>query len=897
MSTSASMQAAARTMTAGTLSANVGVFPQLSDSPYSDSPAPPAPGSRDTIKWLPEGAQVLISNGVVSAAFGDHFYVEKSDRTFGIRVDSPDYVWPGELVDVTGVMGTDGGERCVVASSGNVAEVDYTYTYPIPIPLGMANKQLGGGPVGSFTPAVADMVGVNNTGLLARAWGRVTATSYDNNYYCNVFYIDDGSNLQSDLTDPTNPSGTRYTGLKVYDTTGDLLPDENSYQTVNGVSSAEIPQGLASIIRTLWKVEPASSDIQVGTSGTISGTITATGADGQTIRVYCASASTTATFSGSTANYTLHVPYGTHAVTASMLGYKTTAQYAVVSSATPVDVDFTLATLERVIDIVSTPSRVPPDGTSQITITAIVRDEEGRRFADEPVTWGNDIGTPVSSDATTNAVGEASMVLQAATTSGTATVSVTSGSAAAECFEQFATANAPSIWITGPATGTTVSGKVDIIPQYADNSGSSSSPALLVVYIDGTQFAAYSPSNGDIWWNSCDLPNGSHQITATVTDQNGNTMNSNVVSVISQNSISAFAVAPTDVAPNQSVHISGQAIAGGWTVNVTDSSNDVVWSTSGTGTAISADWPGTSQGDLYSVTATATADGSSTNKVSAVNTTQSPQFLIVAADESLPWFETVHQSLVAICKRRNITYKVLTPKDATWANISAALSQPVCKYFYIMCHGEAQHVAPPTTFLSLPAAMDVLYARRQSGWPADGELDTIQRPPTLNRVRYATSLNRANTPLKFVWIDACYSGFIGAERPLHGHTDGDAYWGDYGLYSCYETVSMNDLASAFGITSYAGGYVGWFGESAPGDPRYVGGTTPPNAFAGITVDAFGTLVPGTTGSQTFEFTRQWIQDHRLTYRTPKPDEPSSRGPLIAPFFNWRFFGNSAGKYF
>ena len=41
----------------------------------------------------------------------------------------------------------------------------------------MPNKMLGGGPVGAFTPGVADSAGLNNTGLLVRAWGEVTNAS------------------------------------------------------------------------------------------------------------------------------------------------------------------------------------------------------------------------------------------------------------------------------------------------------------------------------------------------------------------------------------------------------------------------------------------------------------------------------------------------------------------------------------------------------------------------------------------------------------------------------------------------------------------------------------------------------------------------------------------------
>ena len=62
-----------------------GELPSMPDSP--DSPlSPPAPGSRDTLRHLPDGAPVSI-NGVEATALVDNgFYVQRSDRTFGIRV-------------------------------------------------------------------------------------------------------------------------------------------------------------------------------------------------------------------------------------------------------------------------------------------------------------------------------------------------------------------------------------------------------------------------------------------------------------------------------------------------------------------------------------------------------------------------------------------------------------------------------------------------------------------------------------------------------------------------------------------------------------------------------------------------------------------------------------------
>ena len=102
-----------------------------------------------------------------------------------------------------------------------------------PAPLGVTNKNTGGGPAGA-APGVRGGVGVNNVGLLARAFGWVTAVVPDG------FYINDGSNLASD--------GGK-TGLKV-STTGLLsgrtigIPEVGRYVTVTGAIGARQVEGI-----------------------------------------------------------------------------------------------------------------------------------------------------------------------------------------------------------------------------------------------------------------------------------------------------------------------------------------------------------------------------------------------------------------------------------------------------------------------------------------------------------------------------------------------------------------------------------------------------------------------------------------------------------------------------
>ena len=287
-------------------------------------------------------------------------------------------------------------------------------------------------------------------------------------------------------------------------------------------------------------------------SGAISGTVTATGASGRALRVYCQSTTKTVTFSGDTANYTLNVPYGSHVVTATVVGHKTTTQLVTVNAGTPhPTANFTLPAIQRRIDISIASSRILPDGVSETTVTAIVRDEEGRRYGNEAVTWGVDLGTIVNSDATTDAVGEAPMTLRSPASPGTGTVTITSGSASAYTFCEYAAADAPSVLILDPLTSATVSGDVQVEVVADDPGGAHPGISLVSFTVDG-QCVSMSPGKSATqWWRSVKHTNGPHILRATAVDYDGATSYSNTVTVTSQNQISAYNVTPAEVTSGQ----------------------------------------------------------------------------------------------------------------------------------------------------------------------------------------------------------------------------------------------------------------------------------------------------------------------------------------------------------
>lgn len=822
-------------------------LPPADDPP--PPPDPPAAGSKDSLKHLPDGAPVSVNGAIVSAAFNGFFYVEKSDRSFGIWISSNDFVSEGQLVDITGRMGTGGGERAVVADQNGVNVLDYYNTYPRPREVGMCNRDLGGGAVLPFTPPVGkrgdeDNAGLNNTGLLVRAWGRVTAVDSQQ----SAFWIDDGSAVAAD-------SG--HTGLKVYETTYDPLPSVNDYVTLSGVSAAEWPEGGSSSIRVVWKIAPVPISTQSG-SGTISGTITATGADGKTVRVYCASASTTATFSGNTASYALAVPYGDHAVTATMLGYKTTTQLATVNSGTPVDLDFSLPTIQRKIDVVSSPWRVPPDGTSQMTITAIVRDEEGRRFSNESVTWNVDLGSVVSSDSTTDAVGEARLVLQAPTSPGTANVSVTVGGVTATNYAEFASPTAPAVRITSPALNDTVSGVVTISLRASDPGGAQPGIHQIAVTVDGQPLTVLGAGSPNAAWTTYTLPNGNHTIRAAASDGDLEYGYSPAVTVTTSNSIYNVSVDngmfdANDPDPNKhhATITAQQDQATDWRVEITKRGASTPTKVfTGTGTTISATWDGTDgQGNpvspgRYKYTIQAgQGQGLSANYTFSLwdylvflrTNPDAPTALLVEGNyfwNNSQLFDIVEDA----CEARGFQVITIPEKYATWDRFQFFMNVYEPTVLYMTTHGQYE-IRTGTD--CLPALLpQVSQFKLKDSWvyayrPQDNQGNWYPQYPEPGQPAYATiPVNPPNywpgmvahyvselgltyySPLRLVWMDSCMNGRIGS---LYGDlTD------QFNPYAV-DMYGANDLAWMFGIYDNAwstgASYCGYF-EISFADDRY-----------------------------------------------------------------------------
>ncbi|MHB1459597.1 MAG: PEP-CTERM sorting domain-containing protein, partial [Armatimonadota bacterium] len=137
-----------------------------------------------TGKDVQDGTEVNWTECAVTAVFPEGFYIEKNDRTMGIRVRGASVIPNiGDKVAVSGVMGTDANERVIV----NPIVTPVTGSNYIK-PLFMVNKSVGGANDGLIT-GVTGGVGVNNIGLLVKTTGKVVKKD------TSTLWVDDGSDV------------------------------------------------------------------------------------------------------------------------------------------------------------------------------------------------------------------------------------------------------------------------------------------------------------------------------------------------------------------------------------------------------------------------------------------------------------------------------------------------------------------------------------------------------------------------------------------------------------------------------------------------------------------------------------------------------------------------------
>jgi len=169
-------------------------------------------------KQLDNGVIAQISGVIVSAVFSDGFYIEDPKRTNGMKVIMPNSgVSEGQVVNVTGTVTTLNDERQLINASTSVMLGASALLGPV----GMPNMMVGGGPIPGWTSGVSKGVGLSNTGLLVRTWGKVSQTGNSSGPY---FVLDDGSRV----------------GVMVRVPSGSNLPSVGAYVSATGISTSEL---------------------------------------------------------------------------------------------------------------------------------------------------------------------------------------------------------------------------------------------------------------------------------------------------------------------------------------------------------------------------------------------------------------------------------------------------------------------------------------------------------------------------------------------------------------------------------------------------------------------------------------------------------------------------------
>jgi hypothetical protein len=87
---------------------------------------------------------------------------------------------------------------------------------------------------------------------------------------------------------------------------------------------------------------------------------------------------------------------------------------------------------------------------------------------------------------------------------------------------------APTVAITSPANGATVTGNIKIVASASD---SQSGVASVAFYVDGSLIGTATNSPWQVQWNTRRVPTGQHVLTAIATDRVGNSQASAAITV------------------------------------------------------------------------------------------------------------------------------------------------------------------------------------------------------------------------------------------------------------------------------------------------------------------------------------------------------------------------------
>jgi alkaline phosphatase len=126
-----------------------------------------------------------IYNAVVTASYDDAFWVERADRSAGIKVISSAKPVKGKKVDIIGRIVKENREVAILATS--VVDAGVRDTLP---PVGITGK----------VAAELDKSGATAQGMLVKVAGIATALTRDVNNKINGYFLDDGAGLAGNGT-------------------------------------------------------------------------------------------------------------------------------------------------------------------------------------------------------------------------------------------------------------------------------------------------------------------------------------------------------------------------------------------------------------------------------------------------------------------------------------------------------------------------------------------------------------------------------------------------------------------------------------------------------------------------------------------------------------------------
>jgi hypothetical protein len=373
---------------------------------------------------------------------------------------------------------------------------------------------------------------------------------------------------------------------------------------------------------------------------TISGTVTAdANASGQTVWIGCESGGTTAVFDDTgVASYQLKLPAGKHNVFARALGYGGSQNpgeglWVIDADSDYTDVNFQLYPMgsynpstgqfveeKMIIDIATDKQIAPHDSTSIIEGYVLLRDFEGKRYADKPVTISVTMGQLLSAEPKTDELGKARFRIRSGRSQGCSMITAKSGDLAASSPVYFHNEGEPFVYIANPVNYfpediPTFSGemRVDVVCGHPDVD-LCSDLVKKVLLIDGKRCGSFyntEVEKGEDGVTTETYPsidttrftNGLHTLTAEAVDREGNIGTSNEVNVIFDNVVSEVNISQSEIFVDDpdpgSYSVSAKIREGcNWTLTINDAQNDtVVKSVGGTGPGLATiEWDGKSGG-------------------------------------------------------------------------------------------------------------------------------------------------------------------------------------------------------------------------------------------------------------------------------------------------------------